>query len=147
MLRLLSLALVISLVCTCHAQTENDQPGDWNPDSSGLFGYSYPKGADDRSGRVLRFDDTPDLHWPTLLGYPERDYNSEETRKRVLAIKAAYREATEAYKTAKSIGLDGQWYVIKSIKDGDFSRAKIGQQPSDVISIMSPDGSDRLPVG
>ena len=37
---------------------------------------------------------------------------------------------------AKRIGLEGEWIVSSVEKDGEFSKAKIGQQINDVISIF-----------
>lgn len=37
---------------------------------------------------------------------------------------------------AKEIGLEGKWIVLSVEKDGDFSKAQIGQKPNDVISIV-----------
>ena len=49
--------------------------------------------------------------------------------------------------TAKKIGLDGQWIVRSVKKDGEFSKAKIGQQINDVISIAPDVRKDGLAVG
>lgn len=42
---------------------------------------------------------------------------------------------SQLHETAKRIGLEGKWIVRSVKKDGEFSKAKIGQQINDVISI------------
>lgn len=55
--------------------------------------------------------------------------------------------STEVEKTAKEIGLSGRWIVTSSEKDGEFSKAKIGQEPGDVISTGRRAGGVFMPVG
>ena len=45
-------------------------------------------------------------------------------------------EFNPIFEKAKSIGLHGRWYVTSSEKDGVFSSAQIGQEVSDVITIL-----------
>ena len=49
---------------------------------------------------------------------------------------------------AKTIGLDGRWIVLKVDKDGELTKAQIGQKPNDVISIVpGEDGGGPLALG
>jgi hypothetical protein len=55
---------------------------------------------------------------------------------------------SEIIEAAKRIGLVGKWIVLNIEKDGLFSKAKIGQQVNDVISIIpGPAESGPLAMG
>lgn len=45
---------------------------------------------------------------------------------------------------AQKIGLDGRWIVLNFDHDGELTKAQIGQQPNDVISII-PGVNNRHP--
>ena len=46
---------------------------------------------------------------------------------------------------AQKIGLDGRWIVLNVDKDGELTKAQIGQKPNDVISIV-PGEDSRAPL-
>jgi len=50
---------------------------------------------------------------------------------------------------ASELGLAGKWIVLSCKKDKTFSKAQIGQQPNDVISIdpNRHNNESRVPVG
>ncbi len=45
-------------------------------------------------------------------------------------------EVEKVVAAAKSIGLEGKWIVLSVEKNAELSKAQIGQQPNDVISIV-----------
>lgn len=49
--------------------------------------------------------------------------------------------AKEIAAAAQEIGLDGRWIVLNVDKDGELTKAQIGQQPNDVISIVPGEDS------
>ena len=57
-------------------------------------------------------------------------------RKTIESLEYSYEPSDlQADRSAKEIGLEGQWIVTSSEKDGEFSEAQIGQKPGDIISI------------
>jgi len=44
-------------------------------------------------------------------------------------------EVEKVVAAAKSVGLEGRWIVLSVENSGELSKAQIGQQPNDVISI------------
>jgi len=73
--------------------------------------------------------------WETTQTPPKDPVDREEFEKLRLA--------------ASELGLAGKWIVLSCKKDKTFSKAQIGQQPNDVISIdpNRHNNESRVPVG
>lgn len=69
---------------------------------------------------------------------PDADSIIGETIESLQLFRGDERPWITVENAAKETGLAGQWTVTSSVKDGGFSKAQIGQEPGDIITIGRP---------